>query len=912
MFKSTCLSCVLVLITLLAGYDSAAAAWVEDGVPLCTAPQNQYFAGMVGDGSGNVVAAWIDFRDGYWAVYAQKIDRWGSALWTENGVRLGRSICDEALPVGYRFALMCNEYGEAIVAWYGVVNEVTGACAQMVDPSGNVLWGVDGVLVGPGSMKNTCPAVASNGAGGALVAWTDTRAAGADVLIQNVDRSGSILWNPQGVPVCAAVNDQLNVLMTSDLNGGAVVAWADYRNGKWDYFAQRVSSFGDVMWGLNGIAVCTSGSSQTLAYSTIASDGKGGAILAWRDFRSVSDIYAQRIDAGGQVKWQTNGIVVCDAVGTQAGPMEVSDGAGGAYITWYDYRSTDYDVYAQRIDSLGIAKWAHDGVAVCTEPGWQGPLVIKTDNRDGVIIAWQDQRGSDKDIYAQRLNGLGNRSWGPSGVRMSAAVGDQVLPALVCLENGDAIIGWDDYRAGNWDVYAQKILSDGTLASVIREPVIVAVKDVPGDEGGFARIKLRSSAYDRVTEVDHPITFYNVWRKMAQPFLVGAEAAPGAPGAISANRLLESLAAGRTSDGMRISRALAAQLGFPAGEWESIGLHAAKQDTIYYLTVATVKDSTAAGPAWETYVVTAHTPVPSVYYVSAPDSGYSVDNLAPAVPQGLAGHQCSDPFGLVLTWSLSSERDLDHYALYRGSPADFIPEPGNRVLETAQTFGLDAGWTPGMGYFYKLSAIDRHGNESVPALLIPQDIIATLLQSFSAEIREQFVELRWSVSSIDEGCRFFVLRRDASGGAYEELSATGLTRSGLSFGYRDESSEPGLTYHYRVEYAEGADRKVLFETDAVSIPALPVTLHQNYPNPFNPSTTIGFYLPVACEVTLDVYDSAGRLVERLVDRETRSKGTHQVHWQAQTSLGKSVATGVYIYRLQTEKKTISRKMILLR
>jgi flagellar hook assembly protein FlgD len=128
----------------------------------------------------------------------------------------------------------------------------------------------------------------------------------------------------------------------------------------------------------------------------------------------------------------------------------------------------------------------------------------------------------------------------------------------------------------------------------------------------------------------------------------------------------------------------------------------------------------------------------------------------------------------------------------------------------------------------------------------------------------------------------------------------------------DKSVEPGTTYRYRVNVVDEAGSRTLFETDAISMPAMPLTLHQNHPNPFNPSTTIGYYLPVDSPVTLDVYDSSGRLVARLLNAAKQAKGTHSVTWNGADAQGRGSSSGVYFYRLTSGKETISRKMILLR
>ncbi len=80
-------------------------------------------------------------------------------------------------------------------------------------------------------------------------------------------------------------------------------------------------------------------------------------------------------------------------------------------------------------------------------------------------------------------------------------------------------------------------------------------------------------------------------------------------------------------------------------------------------------------------------------------------------------------------------------------------------------------------------------------------------------------------------------------------------------------------------------------------------LSQNYPNPFNPSTRIDFELPESGTVTLEVYDLLGRVVTTLIDSEWYDSGSHQVTFEAE-----DIATGVYIYRLQTDQGIFSRTM----
>jgi len=89
-------------------------------------------------------------------------------------------------------------------------------------------------------------------------------------------------------------------------------------------------------------------------------------------------------------------------------------------------------------------------------------------------------------------------------------------------------------------------------------------------------------------------------------------------------------------------------------------------------------------------------------------------------------------------------------------------------------------------------------------------------------------------------------------------------------------------------------------------------LGTNVPNPFNPVTEISYSLPAATRVNLTVYDLAGRLVRRLVRGENRDAGEHRVSWNGRDDRGRSVASGIYAYRLRTDEVELVRKMTLLK
>jgi hypothetical protein len=137
-------------------------------------------------------------------------------------------------------------------------------------------------------------------------------------------------------------------------------------------------------------------------------DGAGGIVTA--DDGGTADIYAQRVNGSGVPQWTADGVAVCTAVGTVFQAQIVSDDAGGAIITWYDSRSgIGFDIYAQRLNSEGLPKWTVDGVGLCVAGNHQYNPALAPDGAGGAIVTWQDYRGGPTaDIYAQRVDASGN------------------------------------------------------------------------------------------------------------------------------------------------------------------------------------------------------------------------------------------------------------------------------------------------------------------------------------------------------------------------------------------------------------------------------------------------------------------------------------------------------------------------
>ncbi len=455
--------------------NTAFAQWSTDPTvnnPICTAPLNQLYPKIVSDSSGGAIITWDDIRNSNTDanIYAQRINSSGFVQWATDGVTICDTIRNQSAP-----AIEVDGAGGAIIAWDDKrdVSLISDIFAQRIDASGVVLWTANGIPICDTPEYQFKPAILSDGSGGAIIAWNDFREGGANsnVYAQKINSSGVAQWPINGVVVCNPAGEEQFVSLVSDGTGGAIITWEDTRvnNSDPDIYTQRINASGEVQWTDNGVLICDAYSS---VLPTSTSDGAGGVIITWMDFRdgSANHIYAQRIDANGDVQWPANGVAICTIQYGGSHPTIASDDAGGAIITWEDLRegSLNFDIYAQKINALGIVQWTENGVAICQAIEDQVVPTIISDGSGGAIITWGDKRagGTFGDIYAQKINASGVVQWATNGVAISTAVKDQNTPVLVSDGSAGAIITWGDKRNDfntAYDIYTQQVNANGEL-----------------------------------------------------------------------------------------------------------------------------------------------------------------------------------------------------------------------------------------------------------------------------------------------------------------------------------------------------------------------------------------------------------------------------------------------------------------
>lgn len=458
---------VSVAVLLVPALSSPRAGWVPYfGVPLCNATESQMWPIIISDGAGGAIVAWTDYRAGLSAdIYAQRISLGGNTLWTAGGVPACGDPYSQSVP-----AMTADGAGGAIIVWEDNRGGTRDIYGQRVDAGGAVLWGAAGTAVCGAAANQKAPAIVSDGAGGAIVAWVDLRSGvSADVYAQRVGPGGELLWAADGAAICAAPGAQTNIVLATDGAGGAIVAWEDRRAGSSvpRVYAQRVDASGGVLWTVDGLAVCPA--SPYMVNPAIAPDDAGGAAIVWENTWSGATapvLLAQRVASDGGFPWGACGLSLCSDPTGQTNPVLATDAEGALLIAWQDLRggAATPDIYVQKIDRETRLLWGSGGTAVCALEGAQSsPAIVPT--ADGGIVAWQDFRsGNSPEIYAQKIDEFGMAAWPEDGAVVCWVRDFQEAPVAVSDGEDGVIVAWQDFRnLVDYDVYAQRVRSSGVV-----------------------------------------------------------------------------------------------------------------------------------------------------------------------------------------------------------------------------------------------------------------------------------------------------------------------------------------------------------------------------------------------------------------------------------------------------------------
>jgi hypothetical protein len=440
------------------------------GIPVSIAPGHQLFPDVAFDGV-NALVTWQDRRNGSgYDIYAARVSPAGAVL-DPQGLEISRAGASQRVPA---IAFDGSNY---LIVWQDNRNsESSDIYATRVDPSGTVL-DPNGIQVSVAPDTQAAPSVAFSGSD-YLVVWQDRRDPDSgNVYCCRVTPQAGVL-DPDGIPVSTEPGLQAapRLAWTSGdtipnrSDSGHVPCWfCVWQDGRGldltRSFGTGITPDGQVM-SPAGLPVLVKTNEQV---KPAIADNGSCALAVWQDNRPEPAVYGLRLGQDA-LPLDSAAFRICGTDSACASPsvMAVND---NFLVAWQDRRNADWDIYAARV-SAGGNLLDTSGIPVCLVNGDQQTPRIAA-SPDGCLIAWTDSRdGGSSRIFAARVDS-GGTVLDPGGIALASGAYDHRFPA-VAWNDGYYLVVWSDWRSGRWyNVYGTRVDTGGNVLDPLGIPIAV-------------------------------------------------------------------------------------------------------------------------------------------------------------------------------------------------------------------------------------------------------------------------------------------------------------------------------------------------------------------------------------------------------------------------------------------------------
>ena len=259
------------------GSGAVAAGWPADGIAVCAAAGHQGGPLLAADGAGGTLVAWTDHRGADDDLYGTHVDGAGNPRpgWAVDGNPLCTAAGDQRKP-----AMVADGAGGALLVWQDRRGGGFDIYALRVAGDGSPAAGFspNGVALCAATGDQLSPQLVADGAAGAIVTWQDARSGSSHIYAQHLTAAGAIAagWAADGLPLCTAAGTQVSPRIVTDGAGGAIVAWQDTRAGSTtaaDIYALRVLPTGPVQTRATGLAALHHDGQTFLTWNAPAGTG---------------------------------------------------------------------------------------------------------------------------------------------------------------------------------------------------------------------------------------------------------------------------------------------------------------------------------------------------------------------------------------------------------------------------------------------------------------------------------------------------------------------------------------------------------------------------------------------------------------------------------------------------------------
>ncbi len=425
---------------------------------------------------GSTYISWFDNRGGGYAVYMQRLDAYGVKEWGNNGLLISNNPQSSSL---VDYDLTCDAQNNAIVVFTDTRSGELDVFAYKISPTGQFLWGANGVALSsnPGFEANPTVAVTSDGY--AVVTWIFA-VNPYKIYMQKLDASGAKMWGAAPL-VYGSATEGYNYPVVVPSDSGSVIVVHKVTTGNFPaqtvkLAAQKFNAAGAPQLGTGGVWIQSLGKVMAYTAQFVEPDGVGGAIVAWHDDRNsinLQSAWVQRIKSDGTLAFPANGSECATTSSIHkwspvAGKLTGSD----EVMAFWRYTNSDQNqegLACQKFSATGTRSFTDDGLVLTPMSNANNVVgydMVTTANASFFVYNRGNQSGIENTIQGMYITSAGVNAWG-NPVALSTLVSDKLRLQIVKGPGDAGLAFWTDGRLDGYGIYGQRINSNGSLGNQV-------------------------------------------------------------------------------------------------------------------------------------------------------------------------------------------------------------------------------------------------------------------------------------------------------------------------------------------------------------------------------------------------------------------------------------------------------------
>lgn len=312
------------------------------------------------------------------------------------------------------------------------------------------------------------PQIATNEDGSVYVAWLTSGS--FHIYLQYFDPQGNSQFEDGGLLISDNQNstwiaiNHLNIVVNSENN--AIITSVDQRTGTWEVYAWKVSPYGDMLWGEDGVTLSESGGSNISPRLTLLLDNS--VVVAWSQNYTTAAV--QQIGPDGSILWDEP-ILLTDDGALMMVPNPKATLDGNFLLQWIKqtgnppYYTTEFLI--QKFDINGEVLWDEPtsitGEITIPMGNWNQQFIL--DEEDGCFLSWTAMAGATQSAFVNYTSAYGSQPWGGTGVELSEEGSHfRTSPKIaLCDESGDMFAVWTESNGSQSErgIYGHRISQGG-------------------------------------------------------------------------------------------------------------------------------------------------------------------------------------------------------------------------------------------------------------------------------------------------------------------------------------------------------------------------------------------------------------------------------------------------------------------